>query len=153
MSEEMEEMIVDAVSNTFENLAFMFVEEVDKSELENTGDEYFISKMAYSGDNTGSLVMATTKQMCINLATNILGLDDDEEPEKSILGDAFNEVLNVVCGQLLAEKYGEKAIFDLTIPEISSVDDKKWNEFLELDETVGIMVDEFPVLIAAYFND
>lgn len=102
---------------TFEQLAFLFPEPGDLSGNSDDCAET-AARIRFSGAFSGELIVALSTSALAELADNMLGLDDGWESSVEQQHDAFREVLNVLCGNLLPELAGSKAVFDLAAPEV-----------------------------------
>ena len=103
-------------SEVMANLAFMFP---DQEEVEAApGDLWLETTISYKGSHCGTLHFRCTREFSFVLASNLLGLEPDDESVESKADDAVKEFLNVVCGQLVTALHGTEEVFNLTIPEI-----------------------------------
>ncbi|MCF8105000.1 MAG: hypothetical protein K9K64_05925 [Desulfohalobiaceae bacterium] len=145
MTKDDKELLLKVFSFVFEGFAFMFVEM--EEDLLAEGSKYNLKAGIEfkSRDSSGFLEIIAPTNFCIELAENILGTESEELPEGA--GEnALKEVLNVSCGCLLAEKFGTKQTFDLSIPEISPVSAEQWDRFLAGRDHAFFSVDESPML-------
>ncbi len=151
MENEKREVFTRVLEEVLEQLAFMFGEAVEKDEMIVDGEKYLHVTMGFKGNKTGDVGIAIPSEMSVSLASNILGIDEGEEIalEKSV--DALKELLNIVCGQLLTSAYGDEPVFDLTVPEVEEVGKENWEVFLERPDTVGMMVEDVPLIAHATF--
>ena len=81
------------------------------------------------------------------------GENNDDEQAMNLGIDSFKEVLNVTCGQVLTAIAGEKALFNLSIPEVSELGASGWTEILNKTDTIGFLVNEYPMLLFFSFNE
>ena len=82
------------------------------------------------------------------IAANVLGLEPDDDLVREGAGDALKELLNVTCGHILTSLLGTKMVFDLSAPEMEVYDESAWREMLRAPNTVGVLVEESPVLLS-----
>jgi len=141
------QVLLDVFCEMIGKLAFMFGEPVDKSELAQTAAEYTMTSMEFSGAMEGQLALVVPEEMCAAIAANVLGVEPEEALEPARASDAIKEVLNVTCGHVVTAMAGERPVFRMSVPTLSSLDAGGWLAFRDLPGTVGIMVDEFPVLL------
>lgn len=85
--------------------------------------------------------------MCATLAANMLGLDSDDDLANERGEDSLKELLNVGCGNLLTELAGPDPVFDLEVPRAEKLDADGWGKFCHVEETVALLVDEYPLLV------
>ncbi len=113
--------LYQAASSSFEELAF-FSTTADGKVLENSDDTANARTCAiisFSGSGTGTLVLIATDKMLPELAANMLGeaetlLSVDEQK------DALGELANIICGNVLPDVGGERAVFDLAPPSVTN---------------------------------
>ena len=67
--------------------------------------------------------MRVSQGAVTELATNMLGLDDNSEISEEEQQDAFKEMLNVICGNLLPAIAGDREEFAIGSPTVLSVED------------------------------
>ncbi len=102
---------------TFESLAFMLMMDDDMGE--SAGDENAVTaRITFSGPFSGAVYLGASAGVLPAVAANMLGLDFDEAPDDAVQHDAFKELLNVICGNLLPRIAGAKAVFDVSPAEI-----------------------------------
>ena len=143
------EIFCDAV----EKFAFMFGEPAEREDLSPVGSGYVDARMTFEGEMTGDIAIMVPDKMCMEIAANILGLNSDDEQAINLAIDSIKEVLNVTCGQVLTAIAGEEALFNLSIPEVSKPDASGWTKMLNKTETIGFLVDDYPVLLYFSLNE
>ena len=146
MDYEKKEVMAEVFCRVLEKLAFMFGEEVEKEELSGEGESYYHSMISFKGSCSGAFGIAAPVNFCLELAANVLGMDPDEDEVKGKAGDALKELLNMMCGQLLTDMFGDEEVFDLSVPRLSEMDKTGWEKLVDDPKTVGFFVDDFPVL-------
>jgi len=147
MNSQHQETLTTVFSEIIESLAFMFVEDPEDDTVFTTGTEFVQVQMGFSGPFKGDLTIAVPVDMCPELASNVLGLDPDDELVTHNPYDALKELLNIICGNLLTALAGEEPVFDLTIPEVTLLDKAGWTAFMEKEGTVRFVADDNPVLL------
>lgn len=147
MEQEYREILYNVFCKVMEEFAFMFTEMVEKEDIVTSESDYVQSTMAFKGEVDGVISIAVPESMCSEIAANVVGLSIDDERIVALRKDALNEVLNVLCGNLLTNLVGEKPIFSLSIPEISKITKEGWEVLLNNSNTMSFTVDDYPVLI------
>jgi hypothetical protein len=61
--------------------------------------------------------------------------------------DSLKELLNVTCGHILTSLAGDRPVFDLSIPQVSALNEQGLQSLAACPETVGFRVEESPVLV------
>lgn len=106
-------------SEVLANLAFMFTDEGDF--VFSPDDQWLETVIAYNGPKTGTLKLNCAREFSNTLAANLLGLNPEEQTEDQHAHDATKEFMNIVCGQFVTAAFGSEDVFDLTIPEIETL--------------------------------
>ncbi|MEA3287217.1 MAG: chemotaxis protein CheX [Candidatus Marinimicrobia bacterium] len=140
-------LLENVFCDVFENLAFMFGELVDTSELTNSSTNHVRAKMDFSGARTGQVMLTVPNEMCPEIAANVLGIDPEDDQVQELAGDALKEMLNIICGQLLTELEGHDKVFNLSVPEIQNIDSSEWSSLLNKEGSLGFIVDEYPAIL------
>ncbi len=104
--------------NVISKLAFMFVLQDDEIDSPDNGPEIF-TMVNFKGPFSGKLIMNVSEKILPEIAANMLGVEEDETGIEEQY-DAIKELINVICGNLLPEIAGKKAIFKVGTPEIIS---------------------------------
>ena len=139
-------ILLKVLSDVFEGFAFMFVEEEPEFEGGELGDCLGAS-IGFSGSGvSGTLEIIAPVDFCADLAANILGVEADELPADAGEG-AIKEVVNVSCGYLLAEKFGTDEVFDLSIPQIQTIEQNQCESLVTNESHAVFLVDEAPILV------
>jgi chemotaxis protein CheX len=147
MMENHRELLTKVFSEVIEALAFMFADETDADELPASPDGYLEATMSFKGDFSGRLALAVSKDMCPELAGNILGVEPDDERVMEKAEDALKELLNMVCGHVLTSLAGEEPVFDLTVPAMKNLGAAEWAEMTGRDDVATLLVDDYPVAL------
>lgn len=147
----MNEEYADAAQRTFceifEKMTFLFAEPAAPQEAEDFGEECVLGSMAYSGAAAGRIALAIPAAMGPVLAANVLGLADGNGRAASLAADAVREILNVFCGSFLTACYGDKPVFNLSVPRISRLPAAEWRALRQDGDTLAFCVDEWPILL------
>jgi hypothetical protein len=147
MSAEHKEEAGQALCDTLSKLAFMFADPQDEDAPPSEPKRALKVAVEFSGAKKGVLELMIPEPLCPEIAAGMLGCDPDDEQAVSASTDSLKELLNVVCGQLLPNIYGNDKLFDLGAPRIDEVNQAAWCE-LQRDEGTGrFQVDEHPLLV------
>ena len=145
---ELKNTIRDVFYDIIEKSAFMFGEEVEKDEVDVNYDKFARADMGFVGDAKGEISIMVPEAMCPEIAANFLGVDPEDEKVDEYSEDALKEILNVTCGHVLTAIKGERAVFDLTVPNIKrGIKLKEWEKLFRSEDSIVCMVDDYPVLI------
>jgi CheY-specific phosphatase CheX len=109
----------EVIARVFQQTAFLFPQPADLPDSTPVGDNAFIAvSLAYTGDRSGTVFLILPDALCRELAANLLGEDVTEDLPREKALDAAKETLNIIAGQLLIRMYGNKALFNLSAPEV-----------------------------------
>jgi len=115
---EFDETLHRVTANTFEALALMFLVPEDEAPASTPEDEVSAS-VTFTGPCEGALVLSVADEIMPELAENMLGLEDGSDATLAHQEDALKELANVICGNLLPELAGTKAVFHISAPALS----------------------------------
>lgn len=105
----------------------MFSEAADDTPP-NLKGEYFHTTITFSGNGPeGSLNLCMPRQLCMDMAANVLGTSPEETSE-ALAEDALKELSNIICGELTAALYGNTEVFHMSVPSLYRIDKGKWQE-------------------------
>ncbi len=122
-------VFVKVLSDVLERFAFMFVEGREEIDGSVEKGEYLYAAISFSGRTQGAVSLAAPEGLCREMAANVLGVSADEM-EDTFGEDALKELLNIVCGELTVALFGNKEVYNLTIPQLYRIDSGKWREML-----------------------
>lgn len=91
---------------------------LDFNDNKETSEETITSCIHFGGEFEGDLFLEVSCELLPVIGMNMLGLDDENALTPDEQKDAFQELLNVICGNLLPAIAGEKAIFDIDGTEL-----------------------------------
>jgi len=117
MSNKIQQALFKAAALTFEELGFMFPENTIDERRQNA-EEHAAVSVDFRGPLNGKLVLRLYGDLLPILAANMLG--KDEPPAPKLQNDALGEIANVICGNMLPEIAGFKAVFQLGAPKVVS---------------------------------
>ncbi len=117
MSNKIQKALFKAAALTFEELGFIFSENTIDGRRQNAEEQAAVS-VDFHGPMNGKLVLRLYGNLLPGLAANMLGTD--EPPTPNLQNDALGEIANVICGNMLPEIAGFKAVFQLSTPQIFS---------------------------------
>ncbi|MCP3885882.1 MAG: chemotaxis protein CheX, partial [Propionibacteriaceae bacterium] len=122
MSSQQNEQLSVVFCDIVEKLTFMFPEPATAAELPGGFAGYVRVAMDFSGDASGTIVLAVPAEMCAELAANLLGMDPEDEEVQLRARDALQELLNVFTGHALTTLHGDASTCDLTVPVSADMD-------------------------------
>jgi len=149
MQSEQREKLKKVCSDVFEQLAFMFGDEIEKDEIESDAETFLRASMTFSGHFSGNIEIIMPLKLTEQLAGNILGLDEAERGDQANFEDALKELLNTICGRMLTALFGEEAVFNLHVPETNLLTRQQWNALLAEKDFIAFDLEDNPVLVHA----
>jgi hypothetical protein len=117
-----EQAMLGVIEETFASLAFMFPVESD-SPADHDPQAAQHAMVEFSGPFRGDLRLSASEELLEPLATNMLGLEDGVCPSQEQKQDAFRELLNVICGNLLPMIASPREVFDVCEPRLLAAQD------------------------------
>lgn len=122
MNSKPTELLENVALDVFQSLAFVFpaFEAEDGGPSSEAPEAPVVGQIEFAGPFEGVLALSVSDRLLPEIAGNMLGLDFDDSPSSDHQYDAFKELLNVICGNLLPLLAGEEAVFDVRPSEILS---------------------------------
>ena len=150
MSEQtIRDALNEVVARVFQQTAFMFPEPADMPEgMPAAGEAFIVVSLSFAGDRTGDISLMLPEVVCRELAANLLGEDITDDRLRETALDAAKETLNIIAGQLLIQMYGDKALFNLSAPEVKETAPADLIASAGTDAYACSMVDGRPILAA-----
>ena len=136
--------------NVFEQLAFMFGDEIENDELEIDADSFLRASMGFKGAKQGSVEIIVPMTISKLLACNILGLEEDQNIDQETAIDALKELLNTITGKLMTTMYGEDDVVDLSIPQTEEIDLEAWQSLVDSNAYIALTIEDTPILITMH---
>jgi hypothetical protein len=137
----------NVLAEVLEEFAFMFIEpEPDgpPPELE----KILCAEISFAGQKAQGIVgLAFSWGKCLELANNLVGTDSEDTLSDKDIANALEELVNIICGRLIAEIYGTEVVFDLSIPKAVSLSQKQWQHILHSEDTLLVYEEDEPVAL------
>ena len=146
MTDQEQQLLIATVADVCERFAFMFVDAPMDATPEFDADLHRAT-LAFKGPRQGTLALVAPPDMAHELAGNVLGLMDPDEVTDEVAGQALAELLNIICGELVAELFGKQVVVELGVPEIDHVPAAEVARLTADVNTVRLMVDEESVFV------
>lgn len=129
MGRQIKHILTVVANETLEKLAFIFAF-ADDERVNDGPPPAMTGRVEFNGCFSGVLMVRISLGAVTELATNMLGLDDHCEISDAEQQDAFKEMLNVICGNLLPAIAGDRMEFHIGPPDVLSEDEAR----IELDK-------------------
>jgi chemotaxis protein CheY-P-specific phosphatase CheC len=145
--DQTKKILTDVFGNAAESFAYMFAEPHEGVEAPPAPESALKVNMSFHGAFSGELVLLVPETLCPAIAANALGLEPEDDEAASGARDALKELLNVTCGQLLTALAGEEPVFDLTVPEVSILEEGDWEAYCAVPGSVLFSLEDEPVIL------
>jgi CheY-specific phosphatase CheX len=112
--------LTEVSATVLEEAAFVFTEPASGT-LSWSGD-IVETKLTFSGDGNGTVMLAAPQSVGLELAANLLGLEPGEETHIERPAEAaLAEILNMIAGPLTARLFGDTAVCRIGVPMAKTV--------------------------------
>jgi len=117
MIDEIDRMVDSAVGEVFSTMLKLPVHRVaDEPRL--NGAEYVAASVGFNGQLTGVVYSYCTHHFARTVTGNLLGLEESEVGDDSMVNDAMGEVANMIVGQIKSSLCDRGLPCTLTLPSI-----------------------------------
>ncbi len=113
MANELNETLSRVAEDVFESLAFVLPAFEEEPSAAPEAEDRTAATISFAGPFEGTLALSASNELLPTIAANMLGLDYGESASPEIEQDAFKELMNVICGNLLPAIAGQEVIFDV----------------------------------------
>jgi len=87
--------------------------------------------ITFEGQSSGELGLLMDPGFAAELASRILGVDKSGDLLQEMIVDAVKELLNVICGQFLTQRFGYEPAFTLGVPRVFPLSAQVCNALLK----------------------
>lgn len=110
-------------------------------------------RVNYAGEYTGELGLILERGLVSCIAARVMGLDDAEDISDDMVDDALRELMNVICGHFVTLMYGDKALINVSTPQVFPVKNALCNMLKSSPDIHGFMIEDSPALGRVRIND
>ncbi|RKY58638.1 MAG: hypothetical protein DRP96_08185 [Candidatus Neomarinimicrobiota bacterium] len=146
MNNTTKDIVRKVVKDVLERFAFMFVDEPDGSEKADWSDDILHAVISFNGEFRGRLSITAPVSFCTEVTANVLGIDPEENAGEMAC-DALRELINIICGELVVALYGNKPIFNLSIPTLDRIDSDRCRTLSADPNHLQFSADGTPILV------
>lgn len=130
------------------NYAFLFGERTQEYNHTDEGNrEYIHAWIDILSDDKSKLGVIVPIELARIISGNVIGVDENDPLAIERAEDAVKEMVNVLCGHLRTILTYENCQFEASIPSSQIIDQTEWKEYQEKDETLTILIEEYPLLL------
>jgi hypothetical protein len=136
------QLLTEVVLETLEHFVFLFADVEEGAQvMPGAGDHLEATIDYHGGGEHGCLTIAAPVELCMEMAGNILGMDQSEmSPEAAF--DAIKELANVIVGSITARGLGTDVSCVLDPPEARTIDSVQMNALASKEGSLCCRVDE-----------
>lgn len=116
MFESLDEVVIEAVRKVFETSAFMKIMGKESGDVKRAPLDAG-AVISFHGPFSGRATLRIASSQLPEMAANMLGKVNSRRISDELQRDALQEVLNMICGNVLTGLAGEEAVFELGLPE------------------------------------
>ena len=138
-------VLATVVEEVLEQFAFMFGERDDKRVTYRPEGDVLHAIMTFNGPCQGWVSLAAPAELCVRMAANVLG-QEEEGVSTDTAQDALKEMLNITCGRLTHDLFGDPVVFDLSVPFVNRVPREASTELLGEKESLHWTVEGMPLI-------
>jgi len=147
MLETREQLVIEALTEALERMAYMVVVPPEK-ELA-APDQSVLARMYFYGPISGMVEILAGSEFMQLLAANVMGIDPSESEAHEQGVDALKELVNTTCGVLLPMlATTPEEIFDVTVPEAETLHNAEaWHRYVKQYQAAILDVEGFAVAV------
>jgi CheY-specific phosphatase CheX len=144
-SENILKTVRKVIARVVEEASFVFTDELGP-ELKGAAEMWDAQgvSLSFTGEQSGCFRIWADRAFARLLAANMLGLDMSAGPEQEIGTDALREMTNIIVGNSLTEIFGDRAVFNLGIPE-QALDSLKIPDY-ERTDGIWLQAEDYTLL-------
>ena len=123
MKEVDADMLISLATQALERTAFVLANPVGAE----TAGEYppltRFARICYDGPAAGEVLLGATDGFVVELASSLLGVEQEEVRPEGEGADALKELANIIGGSLIRELGGETCEYSIGLPDLGSASD------------------------------
>lgn len=113
--------MINAVSKTLENMAFMEVMEHSNRNYEIPADELACNSILINDPIQGEITLAMSKSLLLKLTCDLFSIEEGEV-EPAQMDDILNELLNTIVGLFMTNLLADNQEYKIGLPELGGTD-------------------------------
>jgi len=138
--------IDQVLASVLETFAFVVPDLIDVPDVPAVSGELMSAAINFSGAASGTMSVCAPAALCVELAANILGIDEDDVDAVMKGADTLGEVVNIAAGHL-ATAVDPTAKTNLHPPVVSRIDEAEWMRAVESSASRCYLVEDRPVVV------
>lgn len=146
MDDSNQNTLLEVLTEIFEEFTFVFVEE-EWADLDPPDDGPLLAEIAFSSHSrSGKLILAASRSLCLEMAQNVLGEEDQENLPWNASRNALQEMVNIACGNILARIYGTQENFELSVPSCLEISAEQWRKRASGEGAITLSAEGKPIV-------
>ncbi len=111
-----QEKLCELVCEALERTAMVFAEPMESDSPDGITR---VARIIYEGEESGEMILAASDGFALELASSMLGEDEDAIAADNEGALALAELANIVCGSVVVAIGGEQRAITLGLPEVA----------------------------------
>jgi len=150
--ENIRNILEEVIAEVIEQFTFMLEENIPVESLPALKGEYLYSEIGFTTPSEeGVIELIAPEDLCREMAANILGVEPNAIKAEEA-HDALRELTNITCGAFMEQHFGNSTKISISVPELSTISQSSWEVINQDITTVGLVVDEEPLLARCKIN-
>lgn len=122
--EPSESLLREVTVRILEDAAFLLIDPTD--DFDGWAEEVVEARIAFSGPLVGTVRLVACRRLAVEIAANMLGIDELEPDAQASDGLALGELVNIVAGAMVARLCGTRVACDLGLPNVATAGGASW---------------------------
>ncbi len=114
--DQLQQIVFESVSETFEAMIFTTVAPVDSPEPESPDQKMLRADVDSVNPIKGKMTLQMPPDLALEITKDVLGWMEDRDPEETMIRDALAELINTIAGRIMAKLIPEDESFELGLP-------------------------------------
>jgi two-component system chemotaxis response regulator CheY len=148
-SPRLDNVVKKVFPDVVQSLVYMLCDEGTRHEAVCPGGSFLEAGIRFESDGIrGGMSLLAPYDLCLRMASNILGADPSAGDSGEGAKDALREVVNVTCGHVVTSMIGESSVCDLGVPVVEDRDRRRWDLISSDPGTRVFYLEDLPVLLS-----
>ena len=137
------------VIETLEQQAFLLGDPVSMDELPQSIRNGMSVSMAFQSDSSsGQMSLVCPEELALELAANVLGLDEAMQVERQDAEDALGELVNVVVGRSVTTLFQGDETVRIGAPQLAyDLSGDRWTAVRGSESSCPLLIEDYPTIV------
>ena len=150
---DLREFITNAVSDVFDTMLSMKIENVTVGQTENLNGGRIVGTVSFAGKVLGNLNLHVGQQFAVEMTAAMLGMGTEEINGDEEIHDVIGEVCNMIGGDLKSRMCDSGLTCELSIPSITTgkeftIEPQGWDR----SEELGFISNQHTALVEVFMK-